>query len=323
MGFREDINMEDFVRSSDHLRDALGYAFGLPPIGMASDLKYKVSYGESSPDTPLYLTPLRTGSGPSTRSTCLQVERWPSIVWDVNGYYHALGVGFRATRKQLLRAYTQLNGQENAYLTYIFKQLLDEDVRREYDACPLGSVYIDQYVMETLKQRARDAAKYMSHLGHMVTPEEVLEDWGFKVVDEGDLPAEMDNAQVEDTSEVDTPKETGEDEHARQAEEPEEWPYSYYVWKLRHRENVPARNGRAMRLWQEAIVKAAQKRGVSIAFAVGVMGGQSESSRLMTMSVDGATVVFISTEATDVFGSIDGIDELAHTAIDRLTTSGI
>src|SRR5438067_12657373 len=86
--------------------------------------------------------------GPVDISTQTCLERAWDLIWDVNGYYRALGVQwpFKDGRKDLRVAYHERGGPDDEYLTYVFKQLLQPKVRSDYDKSPLGSRFRDKYV---------------------------------------------------------------------------------------------------------------------------------------------------------------------------------
>lgn len=293
MPFREDVPIADFIQSNPFLNHAFG----------ASGQAATFTFAPPSPDAVIYPNPSQTRTGVLTRSTENALVPWPAVVWDVNGYYHALGVGFNATRKQLMRGYNARDGQSSDYLTYVFAQLLDEAVRRSYDACPLGTKFFDRYIEEEIRRRAVEQA---SRRG--MEAEDVLEEWGFIVEREGGEDDLIVPGVVEE-DEVDIPQEEGEDSPVTPEQEP--WPYTYFAWRLKRREDR-LENVEIMRRWQEAIVAECQARKISLQFAVGIMG-EKQGSRIMTMSVSGATVVFIATNAVEM------MQELAPLAVVRLT----
>jgi hypothetical protein len=260
--------------------------------------------------------PRVAGSGPVVCSSSRELESWPSVVWDVNGYYHALGVGFRATRKQLLNAYNQLNGQDDDYLTYVFKQLLTPGIRRAYDATPLGAIFIDHYVETKLKRMAQEQAQRLRRVfgERAKTAEQILADMGF-VIDNGDLDdaCQPDGDAPENPVEdgVDIPQEAQEDVHIGSKPQAAKWPYTYYVWKLTYTQRYGSDHAPVMQEWQEMISAACHQRGATVRFAVGLMGGGRAWD---VMSVEGDKVAFISIE------SIGRMHELAHHAALRLIT---
>lgn len=135
-------------------------------------------------------TPTRVGGGVLTVSSSRELETYPSICWDVNGYYRDLGVHWKAGRRQLMEAYRDRGGPDNPRLTYILRQLLDEETRREYDLMPYGSVYMDDYVQEEIVRNAKAESARRVELGVWSTPEKILREWGFALEEEvsKDLP---------------------------------------------------------------------------------------------------------------------------------------
>lgn len=91
---------------------------------------------------------VRRGAGPLVFSTSTVIQPFPLVKWDVNGYYRDLGVSVEATKKEMVDAYTEAQGHEDARRTYVLKQLLNSVIRRKYDAVPLGSVFVDRYILE-------------------------------------------------------------------------------------------------------------------------------------------------------------------------------
>ncbi|MFJ4902826.1 hypothetical protein [Streptomyces sp. NPDC088727] len=112
-------------------------------------------------------------------STALMSVRAAVVCSDVNGYYRALGVHSDATRRQLMDAYVARDGQSDARLTYIFKQLLNPHTRALYDAAPLGQPFPDRYVhAELVRLASQRAAAQNSAYGTEVTAVDILESHG-------------------------------------------------------------------------------------------------------------------------------------------------
>lgn len=249
--------------------------------------------------------PYPVGEGALTRSTSLEVERWPSVVWDVNAYYLELGVGFRATRGQMGAAYYARNGHDSERLTYVFQQLLNPVVRRAYDAVPLGEVFIDRYFIEELKRQAIAKARELVDLGFETTAEEIMEDM---VASLGGRPPHPD---------LDIPQKVGDDSpggHTRSdsAEVPssagsDPWLYSYFLFGMQEWEQ-PVTTRLTMRLWQEALVTECQRRGIKASFGVGLMTGHDAK----VLSVEGVNVAFISMEP------VESIEDLATLIVTQL-----
>lgn len=307
MGFREPLDLEEIIGSNDFAADALGYDDRPAARGLQ---RHAIS------DEVIFLVPRSIGSGAKVCSTSVALEPWPSIVFDVNGYYRALGVGFRATRRELMDAYMARGGQSDEYLTYVLKQLLNPAVRREYDAQPSGCRYMDRYLIDELKRRAILAAVEVRKKGGTATASSVLSDWGFTVED-----AVFDDPEgaAQEVAEVDIPQDMGEDDLDQPVSS--RWMYSYYMWRFSAMEST-GRIVFGMPAWQQAIIAKANERGWRLNFAVGAMG-RKEISRVAVLSVDGTTVMLIRSEEIGPDGSIENIDELASDVLDRLIYAGI
>lgn len=71
-------------------------------------------------------------------------RRSTGIVWDVNGYYAALGVPTTASTREIRLAYLALDGPNSARLTEMFLVLISPALRARYDAMPLGTRWLDE-----------------------------------------------------------------------------------------------------------------------------------------------------------------------------------
>lgn len=192
-------------------------------------------------------TPTRLGAGPDVWSSCTELALPFVPRWDVNGYYRALGVSPLASRRELREAYQAKDGQSSAYLTYVFKQLLDPEVRAAYDAAPLGQPFLDDYAQDDLKRKAKVEAGERSARGRFTSSEDVLNEWGYV---------------VEDESGVDSVSPTRQD-LPRKAERLE---YAYYGWrttKFLVDEGV-------LRKWQETLTKTAAQLGIAPKLSFGI-----------------------------------------------------
>lgn len=300
MGFREDILVTDLIAAlPEQARVALG---GHQDVPKERHVDLPATTGAKDV---IFFTPLQSGGEIKMRSSCLELEPWPSMCYDVNGYYCELGVGYRATRKQLLRAYLERDGQSDERLTYVFSQLLDPKIRREYDACQPDEVFFDRYVIEGIRRKADEQSRQLRTMGIEVSTEDLLDKWGFDFDSPG-VVQEQDQAEER----VDTPKESRETVGVPPETPPQDpWPYAYFLWRLQHRDRALDLKQMA-RLWQEAIITECEARRVSTSFAVGIM--RDEVSRISELSVKGVRVIFIDISA------VSNARELAIQAVNRL-----
>lgn len=266
------------------------------PLDISSFLA--VQQAQMQPPRPRRLVPptdpYPVGAGVLTISASLEMERWPSVVWDVNAYYLELGVGFRATRKQMGAAYYARNGHGSERLTYIFRQLLNTAVRRAYDAVPLGETFIDRYFIDALKHKAIARAQELNDLGFEATAEEILEDMvmTLKGGPDLDIPQKVGDDSL-------TPSHTG-SAPAGPPDPPNPagdvtWPYAYYLLGMQEWEQ-PMTTRLTMRLWQEALVAECERQGIKASFGVGLM---SAGRGAKVLSVEGVNVALVSMESSE------------------------
>lgn len=234
--------------------------------------------------------PVKIGNGPASCSTCTALVLDPVVCWDVNGYYRSLGVHWRASRRELMRAYQAIHGERSVYLTYVLKQLLNAQVRHEYDRCRLGQQFLDDiYVQDALKRTAAREASRRTAAGDRVSAEDVLDEQGYVL-----RPDEM----------VDDVLDKRQD---RKLSDPRrnlrEWMWAYYLW--RSFEDDADRLSR----WQSLLVSALAGEGVTTHLAVGFMGKNPRPFALA--AVDGNTVVLLNERETPT-------EELASSAAAQL-----
>lgn len=132
--------------------------------------------------TPVEIDPIVLPHAPlhCTTSAAL-VPADPPFAWDTNGWYQHLGIKFpyRVRRTRLAQHYLAVGGQCDARATWIFKQLLNPDVRRAYDLTPLGSVYEnDPVVQRMLKDQAAQVKARAAAEGRQITDEEAAAELG-------------------------------------------------------------------------------------------------------------------------------------------------
>lgn len=216
--------------------------------------------------------PLLHGWGPVEFSTCTLLALSPEVCWDVNGYYRELGVHWKASRKELMRAYQSFGAMPSARIAYIFKQLLNPVIRREYDRTPLGGLFLDDYVKEAIQREAtmRAAKKRMD--GQDITPEQILDEMGLRLLPDDEEALDDEVLGEEDVRALDV-GDTG------------IWPWSFYLWRTKQIDE-----GR-LRQWQEMLASAFGSRGVHLRLAVGLHG--SSVHPWVIAAVGYRTVVFL------------------------------
>lgn len=228
--------------------------------------------------------PVLRGYAPPEFSTCTEMVVHPPICWDVNGYYRSLGVHWRADRAEIRKAYLALDGPNNARLTYVFKQLLNREIRRAYDATPLGELFLDRYVQDWLTEQALLRARQrVAEMGLSMdadlteTLREAFAAMGYDVHLESDTP---------DQTDVDKDASQDQDglEPARVAQPGEIFPYGYYLWRS------SCTDTERLAQWQEELVRAISSRGLKIKICVGFTRGDEP---WVLTTVGYRTVVFL------------------------------
>jgi hypothetical protein len=247
MGFRKPIGLAD-IDNGDHFRSLLT---GGGPIQRRHDPDDPfTAVGPAQPDQDPGM-PWKYGYGVTACSSTTTLDLLPRICWDVNGYYRALGVDWKASRKELMRAYWLLDGQSSHHLTYVLHQLLNPSTRRAYDCMRLGEIFWDDLVTEAVNQKAKREAYLRSQSsGADITQNQVLSDWGY--VTGNDL--KLQEALDEDS-------EISKDEDRQRS-----WGYAYFLWKTLQTDTS------LMMVWQQALVAALSDRGGNLNFSVGICG---------------------------------------------------
>lgn len=184
------------------------------------------------------------GHGPTTASTCTVLDVPGRFIFDTNRYYADLGVRTDATRRELREAYQAKAGHTSTRLTYVFKQLLDPQIRSRYDATPLGSLFLDDYVMEWLRRLRVQESSALRAAGR-VDEAEVLEADSF-----GGL---LDTEAREDQDEPPTSDRTM-------------WSWGFY---LRRSDCFDVER---ISQWQELLVSALARGGLHLQLEVGFCG---------------------------------------------------
>ena len=226
-------------------------------------------------------------AGPMEFTTNVGLERWPTIVWDVNGYYRDLGVSHRATRIELRDAYIRLEGHKSKRLTYVLRQLLNPEIRAAYDATQPGSVFFDHYMAEYVQDQM--FADQVEEFGRILTFDERVEQEMMQV----DLTQYM-NKPFET---VDTVTPTGHDSSGR-------WRWGYYLW------GTDIYDTDRLRQWQGLLIEALARREAVLKLSVGLIGGSVEEP--MRVEAVGYRVVAFLGEAEQP------LPEYAERAADRV-----
>ncbi len=207
-------------------------------------------------------------------STETALARFPEVIWDANGYYRSHGVRFPyrdVTIKELRLAHMELRGFEDDFLTYVLKQLRDPEIRRVYDATPLGLEYMDKFVQAKIKRIVlRRVAERQRETGVQLDPEDALRRAGFVV----------DSSAAQQASST-PPAELS--EGAATVHLP--WLWSYYLWRSFCDDTD--RLGR----WQELLVEEFARAGVKRRFVVGFMGQQPQ--KWVSGEMKGRLVVYL------------------------------
>lgn len=238
------------------------------------------------PQDPLcFGVPTRLGRGPLSWSTSTALVVPERVCWDVNGYYQELGVHWRATRRELMKAYQAKDGQRSPRLTYVFKQLLNTETREAYDRMPRGEVFLDAYTDAELKQKAHREASRRAEKGSPISAEEVLDEWGYAILpDDG----------VDSVSPI-------RKDHLRPGGTP--WEYSFYAWKTSS--YLPDED--TLRRWQELLSTAATRYGVHPEMTIGMTALSDQP--FMLENVNGTPVVFFSESTTPELSVADTVIE--------------
>lgn len=199
--------------------------------------------------------PVLVGGGQVEFSTSLGLQPYRPVVWDVNRYYHELGVVSWSSKREIREAYQRLNGHESQRLTYIVKQLLNDDIRQRYDAVPLGRLWFDHYVAEWVRaarlQEIEDERDPTDMWDNIPDPEDAYEPVETVV----DMIA---NARQEWLS------------HPSGTVHTEQW--AYYVWRCGSESQIIRDQ------WRGALAKALWDRGVVTKIAAGFLGSCMEQT---------------------------------------------
>ena len=235
--------------------------------------------------------PFLVGFGPAEFSTSLALEHFPSIIWDVNGYYRDLGVHPKASRKELRQAYQALDGHSSNRLTMIMNILLDPKRRLLYDLAPFGSMYVDPEVDELLRLQAVRAAAEARARGEELNDEEA-------------------QARYESMSQS---AEEMQDEMIRQMQrgmQEQIGGWSYYLWRTKQRDMFQLRR---LAVWRALLAKWLNEYHDGPPYTLGV--GFFEGDQEAAIAVVGYRVVIflnVKSEPSDVVACMAVVELLRH-----------
>lgn len=219
----------------------------------------------------------------------------PRVIWDVNGYYRLLGVPTDATRKQIMQRYMEINGSDDARITYAAKVLLGK--RRDfYDSLALGTLYADPWVIASAQSRAASRDAQTVGIG------DEYDDDG---VSEMDRLSKMEGKAVVIDEQSDTLDEHSSDNRLLGRFGTSPW--RRYRWRT-------SKNSRDSKLddWRHAVALALWRRGIVMDFGVGIVGWTDDLVKVET--VMNTPVAFLADHAQVT-------DEAANLAALRLAGS--
>lgn len=223
------------------------------------------------------IDPELIGTGPLCASTRRDaVSASPLFAWDPNRYYRSLGIAWpyvTATRRDITRGFQTVGGEDDHWLMYCLKQLLNPEVRAAYDATPLGKeFYDDVFVQQRMRHSAANEAQKRSMEGDYTTVDEVLDERGFARL----TPEE--EAEIARQRALDATTSSGRDSTVGGP-----WLYAYYLWRTTFQDTD------LLAQWQEALIREADRSIPTI--AVGLMAEQED--RFIITEVDGQQIVFL------------------------------
>jgi hypothetical protein len=224
--------------------------------------------------------PLRGGEGPLEASSCMTLTVTAEVIWDVNGYYRALGFEWPftgITRKALRLAYHEIDGEKSAYLTRVLKLLLNDGQRRLYDMAPLGKPHMDEIQVEALLDMVkRMAAAVKPSNDTRATQREILKKMGWDIPIPGD--EHYPNGQYPDgqdpCKDEDLLIETF-------------WRWGYYRW------GTGCTDITRLGHWQELLVSQLAALEVTTKVCVGYIGRGRTDSRFVVARTYGVRTVYL------------------------------
>ena len=215
-------------------------------------------------------------------TTSTAMVPWPMYVWDTNAYYSDLGISPKATKLEIRQAYEALDGQSSPRLTYVVKQLLNDETRRRYDAVELGAVFFDWYVYQSVMNEMI-AAINRDLADADADADADFEDFNFR----DDLRHLMDQP----FDPVDPKKRGGQDGRApnpsgRALNRPRSSQWGFYRWQSN------CNDIDRLAEWRGLLSQAMNEKGEIAKIAVGFMGRMAQPIEVRTVGY--RIVVFLS-----------------------------
>ncbi|THA72448.1 hypothetical protein E6R60_26305 [Streptomyces sp. A0642] len=223
----------------------------------------------------------------STSTALLPYRRRALVIYDVNGYYRALGADVRATRRELADAYRATGGND-PYATYAFRQLLNTRTRAAYDEAPPGELFPDRYVYDEILRRAALRAQVENALyGTEKTANDIFESLG--------IGAQKSNHEFLDSVEPDGFDKGRTRDRQPSIRPPATWLYSYLQLATTCDDTV------RLTQWQEGLSRTLASQGTCPQFAVGF---HAASDQPFLVSKDLGIPVFFLHERVKVTGEL-------------------
>ena len=230
---------------------------------------------------------VRVGDGPDWCSSSAELAITPEICWDVCGYYAAVGVHWKATRREMQEAVMANPGWwDDRELVYALKMLLDPVIRFLYDRMGLGELFMaDRRVQEEIKRRAK-----MQAAREGISVDEVLERAGMHMQQEtGERELAKDQDQTRRQA-MASPDPGPADPSVILGSSIPEWDRRWSYWT----EGRSRGESGDLPAWQLMIGAEFRARGVTARFAVGLTAGPGFSVEARTS--EGASIILLGTE---------------------------
>lgn len=225
-------------RIADH--DVTSLWGAIPDPG--ADIQDAEHFGNGPDGAPVIVV----GDGARTASSCVALERRrpaSRFVFDVNGFYAALGVSPEATVEELSRAYHALGGQDDPWLTEALMILRDPDKRAAYDRMLPHQLFNDSTTYAQVRR-----AEALQALREGIPRTGTVSDQSMYGGARGTQ--KWDSAYTESRTEKQPP-----------------WEYAYYLWNLLYRDSAVT----SLPDWQHLLIDALNndEHPTPLQFAVG------------------------------------------------------